>query len=447
MFLKPISYKKSYENIIASKIIVWMWVNIFQECFKILKSTTVINDSDIIREAILSGKIQYQDGVFTGTFTNSLSAELEKLGAKYSKYRKGYLLTKDKLPVNIVWAIDTAKATAYAKAMAINQFLLNQLSNMDKLTSKLVFDDAVNVILTDLQERVYKNAKQHKIELITPKLGIPRVKPPKPDDGKGGESPTGGQGAGTKPPAGGGQGSEPPKGGESGSDNKPPKPDEQGGGNKPPQDGGSTPPKDDGKGKEDDKDIAGIDATPDKPDNVVYDFVNEDFAKNYTNNLDFWIKNWTEDEIIKMRNTVGKMAVDGKSEKDIADYLSQQFGVSQRHAKFLARNETAIATTSYLAAKYKNEGFLYYKWHCIKDGRERPLHHELDGHVFRFDNPPIIDERTGQKGIPGQTYNCRCTFSPYIDGEFLRNRKAMFKAQNSLLEKILNCLKLKQKTA
>ena len=390
MFLKPISCKKSYENLIASKIIVWMWVNFFQQCFQILKSSTVINDSNIIREAILAGKIQYSDGLFTGTFNNAIALELEKLGAKYSKFRKGYLLAREALPTEIIWAIDTAKAMAYAKATAINQFLLNQLSNLDKITSKLIFDEAVNTILTDLQERVYQNAKQHKIELITPKLGIPKVKPPKPD--------------------------------------------EQGGGNKPPQDGG----KDDGKGKEDDKDIAGIDAKPkeDKPDNVVYDFVNEEFAKNYTNNLDFWIKNWTEEEIIKMRNTVGQMAVKGKSVKDIANYITKEFGTSQKHAKFLARNESAIATSSYLSAKYRAEGFTHFKWHTILDGRERPLHKELDGKIFRFDNPPIIDERTGQKGLPSQTYNCRCTFSPYIDKDFLKRRRQMYKAQNSLLGRI-----------
>lgn len=367
MFLKPISCKKSYENLIASKIIVWMWVNFFQQCFQILKSSTVINDSNIIREAIIAGKIQYYDGLFTGNFTNTIALELEKLGAKYSKFRKGYLLAREALPTEIIWAIDTAKAMAYAKATAINQYLLNQLSNLDKITSKLVFDEAVNTILTDLQERVYKNAAQHKIELITPKLGIPKVKPPKKDDIG--------------------------------------------------------------------KDNAGVDSKQ-KNNNVVYDFINEDIAKNYTKNLDFWIKNWTEDEIIKMRSTVAKMAADGKSLKDISNYLIKEFGTSQKHAKFLARNESAMATTSYLVAKYKAEGFTHFKWHTILDGRERDLHKELDGKIFRFDNPPIIDERTGQKGLPSQTYNCRCTFSPYIDKDFLKRRRQMYKAQNSLLGKI-----------
>ena len=81
------------------------------------------------------------------------------------------------------------------------------------------------------------------------------------------------------------------------------------------------------------------------------------------------------------------------------------------------------------------------------DGRERELHKQLNGQVFRFDDPPVIDERTGQKCLPAQTYNCRFTFSPVINGEFLKNRRQMFKAQNSLLERIKNCLNLKRKTA
>ena len=348
MLLREIKYKKAYEDVIASKIVVWMWINIFQQCFNILKTNEVANDINIVREAIMSGKITYSDGLFTGQFNNTIATELEKLGAKYSKYRKGYLIAKDALPAEILWAIDTTKAVAYAKAMAINQFLLNQLSNLSVLNKKLIFDEAVNAIMKNLQERVYKNAKQHKIELITPKLDS---------------------------------------------------------------------------------------------------FMEDEIAKRYTENLNFWIKNWSEEQIEKMRKEVVVMANVGKSTKTIAEYIQKEFGISQRHAKFLARNESAIATSSYLSAKYEAEGFTSFKWHTIMDGRERDLHKKLNGQVFRFDDPPIIDERTGQKGLPGQTYNCRCTFSPIIDGEFLRNRRQMYKAQNSLLEKIKNCLNLRRKTA
>ena len=340
MELKPIKYKRAYENIIANKIIVWLWANIFKECFVILKSNTLYNDDSVIRQALQNGSIYYQDGAFyskTGRFSNAVSKELENIGAKYSSYRKAFLLEKSKVPVEILWQIDTLKAQAAQKVAALQTFLTYQLGELGKEEKKLVFDTAVESIMQDLQDRVYKNAKAKKIELITPKLTEFRK-------------------------------------------------------------------------------------------NII--------AQKYTENLEFWIKNWTGEEIVSMRNVVGQMVNEGKSLITIREYIAKEFGISQRHAKFLARNESAIATTSYLQAKYMEEGFTHYKWITNIDGRERPLHKELNGHIFRFDEPPIIDDRTGQKGNPGETYNCRCTFTPVINKEWLENRRKLFKAQNSLIGKI-----------
>lgn len=352
MELKPIKYKKSYETLIANKIIVWLWGNIFSECFKILQTKTIYNDDSVIRQAIQDGLIYFQDGAFyskTGRFSNKISKELERIGAKYSAFRKAYLIDKAKLPTEILWAIDTLKAQTAQKVFALQGFLTYQLGELSKEEKKLVFDDAVETIMQDLQERVYKNAKEKKIELITPKLT---------------------------------------------------------------------------------------------------EFRQNEIAKKYTNNLDFWIKNWTGDEIVRMRETVGQMAIEGKSAKTIQEYIAKEFGVSQRHAKFLARNESAIATTSYLSAKYQEEGFRSFRWVVNLDNRERPWHRTLGtvgangkGNIYRFDDPPIINEKTGQKGLPGQDYNCRCTLVPVLDKEWLENRKKIYKAQNSLtgrIKKIFN---------
>lgn len=349
--MKPIKYKKAYENLIVNKITQWLWDNIFEECFNILESTTVYNDAFILRNAIEQGKIYYQDGAFysnTGKFSNAVAKELETIGAKYSKYRNAYLIDKTNVPTEILWAIDIVKAQTAAKAVLIQKYLTEQLGLLNKEEKRLVFDSAVENIMQDLQKRVYQNARAGRIELITPKLT---------------------------------------------------------------------------------------------------DFRKNEIAKRYTNNLDFWIKNWTEEEIVKMRDTVGKLAIDGKSRKDIAQYLQKQFGVSERKAKFLARNETSIATTSYLQAKYQDEGFTHFKWVTNLDGRERKLHKELNGKIFAFNDPPIIYERTGQKGLPGETYNCRCSMIPIANKQWLENRRKLFKAQNSLTGKIKRCLKAITKIA
>ena len=347
MELKPIKYKKAYETIIANQIIVWLWSNIYKECFSILDSQTIYNSEDDIRGAIEQGLIYYQDGAFyskTGRFSNKISFELEKLGAKYSSYRKAYLIDKAKIPTNLLWAVDTMRAQTAQKVAVLQAFLTNQASALKTEEKKLVFDTAVEAIMQDLQERVYKNANANKIELITPKLT---------------------------------------------------------------------------------------------------EFRKSEIARRYTENLEFWIKGWYSDHIVAMREVVGKMAEDGKSLKTIGEYLHKEFGVDERHAKFLARNESAIATTSYLAAKYEEEGIEYFRWIVNLDNRERPWHRTLGtvgpdgkGNIYRFDDPPIINEKTGQKGLPGYDYNCRCTLAPIIDKDFFERRRKLYKANNSLIGKV-----------
>jgi uncharacterized protein with gpF-like domain len=41
----------------------------------------------------------------------------------------------------------------------------------------------------------------------------------------------------------------------------------------------------------------------------------------------------------------------------------------------------------------------------------------MDGNVYSFDDPPIIDKNTGERGIPGQAINCRCFMVPVIEFE------------------------------
>jgi len=35
--------------------------------------------------------------------------------------------------------------------------------------------------------------------------------------------------------------------------------------------------------------------------------------------------------------------------------------------------------------------------------------------IFSFDDLPVIDRRSGERGIPGQAINCRCRMAPVIE--------------------------------
>lgn len=157
-------------------------------------------------------------------------------------------------------------------------------------------------------------------------------------------------------------------------------------------------------------------------------------AKDYTNNMQFYIKKWSVKNIVELRQKIQKLILDGYREADAQKILKEEFQKIieknlktenpfltvkqlQRKAKikarFLAQNETSIMLAQVKKQMYTEIGFEEFKWATILDGRERLNHHELNGRIFRFDNPPIIDERTGQRGLPGETYNCRCTLIPY----------------------------------
>jgi len=173
------------------------------------------------------------------------------------------------------------------------------------------------------------------------------------------------------------------------------------------------------------------------------EFQTNEIAKKYVENLDFWIKNFETEKIPEMRKGILNMTLEGKSLPQIEQYLQKEWNISQDRIKFLARNESAIATSSYLSSKYQAEQIHYFKWNAIMDNRTREHHRKLNGQVFRFDDPPIIDEKTGQRGLPAETYNCRCTMTPIIDKDYLKRRRELYKAQNSLVNKIKKVLNTK----
>ena len=316
--MRPIEPSKYFDDKIARQIINWEWLWYYKPMLDILKPNTVTNDNNAIFEAIKSGALYYQNGAFyskSGRFSNRIALELEKIGARYSKYGRCYRIAQTNLPNNLLWIIETTNAKVYSDVLAIKKMLDFSIGSLDKIIKQLKVTDVAEAMFQDLQDRTYKMFQQNKIQTIAPKMT---------------------------------------------------------------------------------------------------DFRAKEMAENYTDSLEYYIKDWQQNEIVKMREVVGQMAIDGESRVTIANYIESQFKVSQRKAKFLARNESSIAVAEYLKAKYEEEGFEEFKWITNIDGRERELHKELNGKIFRFDDPPVIDERTGQRGLPGETYNCRCKFIPVL---------------------------------
>ena len=153
-------------------------------------------------------------------------------------------------------------------------------------------------------------------------------------------------------------------------------------------------------------------------------------SENYTNNMQFYIKNWAEKRIPEMRIKVQEAILNGYREEQVQKLLQKEYHIMADKAKFLAQNETSIMMAELKKATYTQMGFEEFIWNTILDSRERPLHRKLHGKIFRFDNPPEIDERTHQRGLPGQTYNCRCGLTPIRRNSVFFNQKEIDSYKN-----------------
>jgi len=167
----------------------------------------------------------------------------------------------------------------------------------------------------------------------------------------------------------------------------------------------------------------------------------QEISRTYTENMQFFVKDWTEERIVKMRKQVQKAVLNGYRPDTVQKMLETEYGIGARKAKFLAQNETCIMLASYKKAKYTEMGFDKFIWRTITDGKERPLHKELNGTTWSYNDPPIIDERTGEKGLPGQTYNCRCEAQPFReDSPFKFHNQISESASVTRLDKYLKAL-------
>jgi len=125
---------------------------------------------------------------------------------------------------------------------------------------------------------------------------------------------------------------------------------------------------------------------------------------------------FAEEEVIKLREEISAWVKSGKSRKGLEDLIDARLRVGKDRAKFIAKQETSLYTSQFKQAQYASAGIKKYKWKAVMDSRTRTLHRELDGQIFSWDNPPVVDLRTQERGHPGEAFGpCRCIAQPIVE--------------------------------
>lgn len=111
----------------------------------------------------------------------------------------------------------------------------------------------------------------------------------------------------------------------------------------------------------------------------------------------------------KVEGIVLRGAQSGKLSKDIASDIIEQFGVTERRAALIARDQVSKFNGNLNQLRQQNIGVTKYRWSTSGDERVRPEHEELDGEIFEWSDPPEV-------GHPGQDFQCRCSAIPVFEG-------------------------------
>lgn len=115
---------------------------------------------------------------------------------------------------------------------------------------------------------------------------------------------------------------------------------------------------------------------------------------------------------------------------DLRGKIIKTKDITLRRAKMIARDQTNKVFNALTLRRFEQLGITKVRWkhsHADKDPRHYHIRqwdgesglidghpNGLDGFEFDTSNPPVIDEKTGQRGFPGTLINCSCMMIPII---------------------------------
>ena len=79
---------------------------------------------------------------------------------------------------------------------------------------------------------------------------------------------------------------------------------------------------------------------------------------------------------------------------------------------FLAVSRVIRSNAAITRQLHEQMGVSEYVWTTQRDNRVRDSHRRLDGRIFKYSEPPVMNEKSGERGNPGDDFGCRCVATP-----------------------------------
>lgn len=119
---------------------------------------------------------------------------------------------------------------------------------------------------------------------------------------------------------------------------------------------------------------------------------------------------------------------EGVRVEEIRERIQARMSVVRSRAELIARDQTLKLYGQIQEERQTQAGIEEYTWSTSLDERVRgnpsgiyPKSHgnhwKLEGRTFRWDDPPVVDEKTGRKEHPGGDFQCRCAAIPVLSDD------------------------------
>lgn len=143
----------------------------------------------------------------------------------------------------------------------------------------------------------------------------------------------------------------------------------------------------------------GIDLATVVHEEDIADYVETAVARNVS-----LITGFGDDLLKRIEQTVYENSIAGNTVATLRAKLKEQFGISDRRAQLIARDQIGKFTSDLNRIRQTQAGVTSYEWLTSRDERVRERHRKLDGKVYKWGEPTGAEDG----GAPGQPIRCRC---------------------------------------
>ncbi len=111
----------------------------------------------------------------------------------------------------------------------------------------------------------------------------------------------------------------------------------------------------------------------------------------------------------EVQGEVMRSITSGKGMSELVPFLTKKYDGRVKWARHVSMDQTNKAYEAITRTQAQAIGVESYIWlHVGGSMHPRKEHIAMSGKEFRFDDPPVIDSRTGERGSVGQLPFCRC---------------------------------------